>query len=301
MSVIQTRKKRLPLWVLWIFAGCLLSITTDTQAQLRRQKKGGFTYNDPNLKKAPEINPQPFYGYNSWSAGGSDSLRYRILLPKDYDPKKAYPLVLFLHGAGERGSDNQNQLMHGARMFLLNRNRFPAIVVFPQCPANDFWSNVEIKPQLTKDSTMKAGFAFKEAGDPTPSMRQLLQWLPELEKTYKIKPDQRYVMGLSMGGMGTFEIVRRLPDYFAAAVPICGGANPNTAESLRKTAFWVFHGQMDEVVPFKYSEEMVLALETIYAKEEVVFTMYPEATHNSWDLAFAEPDLLPWLFKQKKK
>ena len=281
--------------------GWSLGMPTEANAQLRRQKKGGFTYNDPNLKKAPEIDPQPYYEQKVWKADGGDSLRYRILLPENYDSTKAYPLVLFLHGAGERGSDNKKQLIHGARLFVLNRAKFPAIVVFPQCPVNGFWSNVDIKLERGADSTIKPAFNFKEDGNPTKALDRVLQWLPELEKTYLIKPDQRYVMGLSMGGMGAFEMVRRLPDYFAAAVPICGGANPNTADAIRKTAFWVFHGQMDDVVPFKYSENLVLALETIYAREEVIFTMYPQATHNSWDLAFAEPDLLSWLFKQKKK
>ena len=101
-----------------------------------------------------------------------------------------------------------------------------------------------------------------------------------------------------MGGMGTFEIVRRNPNLFAAAIPICGGANPATASKLKKTDWWVFHGAKDDVVPPHLSEDMVNALKK--EKASVKFTVYPEANHNSWDSAFAEPDFLSWLFAQKK-
>ena len=130
-------------------------------------------------------------------------------------------------------------------------------------------------------------------------MSLLLEWLPALEKQYRSLPQQRYVMGLSMGGMGTFEIVRRKPGYFAAAIPICGGAHPKTAASMKKTDFWIFHGQKDEVVPWQLSETMVNSFTEMYERPEVEFTLYPDANHNSWDKAFAEPDLLKWLFGKK--
>ena len=101
-----------------------------------------------------------------------------------------------------------------------------------------------------------------------------------------------------MGGMGTFEIVRRNPKLFAAAFPICGGGEPTTASVMKKTKWWVFHGGKDDVVPPELSEKMVDALKA--AKAAVKFTLYPDANHNSWDPAFAEPELLSWLFKQKK-
>ena len=101
-----------------------------------------------------------------------------------------------------------------------------------------------------------------------------------------------------MGGMGTFELVQRNPSTFAAAFPICGGANPRTVSKLKKTAWWVFHGAKDDVVPPIYSEQMVNALKE--KKAEVLFRLYPDANHNSWDAAFAEKDLLPWLFSHHK-
>ncbi|MEO7393449.1 MAG: prolyl oligopeptidase family serine peptidase [Chitinophagaceae bacterium] len=227
---------------------------------------------------------------------GNDTLPYRLLLPDNYDASKKYPLIYFLHGAGERGNDNELQLVHGAKLFLKEdiRKRFPAIVVFPQCPSNSFWSNVN----FIKDSSGKRTFLFQQMGEPTIAMKMAEELLINIIKSYPVINKQIYVGGLSMGGMGTFEIVRRNPKLFAAAIPICGGGNTATARSLKKAKWWVFHGAKDDVVPPQLSEEMVNALKK--EKATVKFTLYPNANHNSWDMAFAEPDLLSWLFAQKR-
>jgi predicted peptidase len=227
---------------------------------------------------------------------GNDTLPYRLLLPENYDPAKKYPLIYFLHGAGERGNDNEKQLTHGAKLFLREevRKNYPAIVVFPQCAEKSFWSNVDFKV----DSSGQRNFFFPAGGEPTIAMKLARELVNQLLEKYPVDKKRVYVGGLSMGGMGTFEIVRRNPKLFAAAIPICGGGNPSTAEQLKKTNWWVFHGGKDNVVPPSLSEIMVEALKKEKAK--VKFTLYPEANHNSWDSAFAEPDLLPWLFSQKK-
>jgi predicted peptidase len=233
-----------------------------------------------------------------WYVEGSDTLPYRVLLPENYDAKKKYPLIYFLHGAGERGNDNQKQLVHGAKLFLKDsvRDEYPAIVVFPQCPANSFWSNVNITINL--NNAKERSFTFQEGGEPTIAMKLAESLLMKLLKEYPINKRKVYVGGLSMGGMGTFEIVRRHPDVFAAAFPICGGGNHATAASMTNTRWWVFHGAKDDVVPPVNSEIMVTALQA--AKAKVKYTLYPNANHNSWDPAFAEPGLLKWLFGQKK-
>lgn len=228
---------------------------------------------------------------------GSDTLPYRILLPLNYDAAKKYPLILVLHGAGERGSDNEAQLVHGSYLFLKDsiRQQYPAIVVFPQCPANSFWSNV----QFSFDSvTNQRNFNFRSDGDPTTGMKLAQELLNKIMDEYPVNKKQVYVGGLSMGGMGTFEIVRRNPELFAAAFPICGGGAPATAPAMKKVKWWIFHGEADEVVPAAWSQEMVDALKT--AGAEVKFSLYPGVNHNSWDNAFAEPELLPWLFSVKK-
>lgn len=227
---------------------------------------------------------------------GTDTLPYRLLLPENYDATKKYPLILFLHGAGERGNDNEAQLMHGSNLFLRDsiRKKYPAIILFPQCPAKSFWSNVAIK----NNAAGKREFTFQTGGAPTIAMDLLQQLLFKTIKKYKVNKKQIYVGGLSMGGMGTFEIVNRNPKLFAAAFPICGGADSVAAPNLKKVNWWVFHGAKDDVVLPVYSERIVHALQII--KANVKFTLYPEANHNSWDNAFAEPDLIPWLFSNKK-
>lgn len=230
-----------------------------------------------------------------WFIQNGDTLPYRLLLPENYDAAKKYPLVFFLHGAGERGKDNEKQLVHGAKLFLKDevRKSFPAIIVFPQCATNSFWSNVDIKTD-----NGKRVFSFRNGGEPTIAMKLAQELLMNILKTYPITKKQIYVGGLSMGGMGTFEIVKRNPKLFAAAFPICGGANVATARSLKKTNWWVFHGGKDDVVPPKLSQDMVDAMKK--EKATVKFTLYPNANHNSWDPAFAEPELLAWLFAQRK-
>lgn len=231
-----------------------------------------------------------------WFVNDGDTLPYRLLLPRDYDAAQQYPVLLFLHGAGERGADNEKQLVHGGRLFLQEdvRSRFPAIVVVPQCPAGSYWSNVRITP----GEGGKRTFRFQKGGAPTEAMVLVQALLRQVIAEFAADRARIYVGGLSMGGMGTFEIVRRNPKLFAAAFPICGGAHPRTAGKLRKPAWWVFHGARDEVVPADHSRRMVDALKKKGAA--VRFTLYPEANHNSWDQAFAEKDLLPWLFSQQQ-
>lgn len=231
-----------------------------------------------------------------WFVRNGDSLPYRLLLPENYDPSKKYPLIFFMHGAGERGNDNEKQLTHGAKLFLKDdvRKNYPAIVVFPQCPENSFWSNVRFQT----DSLGKRTFIFIAEDKATIAMKMANDLLHYLMHDYRLKKKQLYVGGLSMGGMGTFELVWRNPNVFAAALPICGGGDPTIAKKVRKTKWWVFHGAKDDVVPPQNSERMVTALKV--AKATVKFTLYPNANHNSWDAAFAEPELLKWLFAQHK-
>jgi predicted peptidase len=226
---------------------------------------------------------------------GGDTLRYRILLPENYRPSKKYPLIFFLHGSGERGNDNEKQLVHGAALFLQPdlRKNFPAIVVFPQCPESDRWSNYQIR-----DSGGKKIFTLQPALPETTSMQLLEQLIVSLRKEFRVYKKRIYVGGLSMGGMGTFEITRRNPKLFAAAFPICGATDPATAAIVKKISWWIFHGAKDDVVPPYSSIQMAEALKKVGAR--VRFTLYPEANHNSWDPAFAEKDLLPWLFKQHR-
>jgi predicted peptidase len=211
-----------------------------------------------------------------WLVQKGDTLPYRILFPVNYDPSKSYPMVLFLHGS--------------------IRNHYPAIIVFPQCSTTDYWSNVQMIFENSK--TDKKTFYFIPDGTPSLHMQMTIGLVHNLLGRYYINKDQVYVMGLSMGGMGTFEIVRRMPGVFAAAIPICGGADPSTAKELKRVSWWIFHGGKDDVVLPIYSTQMVDALKK--QKASVKFTLFPNANHNSWDSTFAQPGLMKWLFEQKK-
>ncbi|MFD2825915.1 prolyl oligopeptidase family serine peptidase [Leeuwenhoekiella polynyae] len=225
-----------------------------------------------------------------------DSLQYRIQYPLNYDKAKQYPLVLFLHGAGERGSDNETQLTHGAQVFTNtgNRNAFPAIVIFPQCPKDSYWANVDVDR-----STYPIGITFHPDKKPTPHLKMAAELVNSFIEDGKVDTSRVYIAGLSMGGMGTYEIVQRNPGTFAAAIAICGaGSTDSVKDYALKTPFWVIHGADDNVVKPTYSLQMAEAMLDAGAKPRV--SVYEHANHNSWDTAFAEPDFLQWLFSHTK-
>ena len=222
-----------------------------------------------------------------------ESLPYRLLLPEDYDIKKKYPLLVFLHGAGERGNDNELQLTHGSDQFLTPafRKQYPAIIVFPQCPKDAYWATI-----LSREVPLK--FSYSKRPKKNPTLDLVEGMLKEVLSNYAIDQSRIYVGGLSMGAMGTFELVYRNPKLFAAAFAICGGANPKIARKIRRPMWRIDHGEADSVVPFTLSKQMVAALKK--KKALVSFNRYPGVNHNSWDKVFAEPSFLPWLFSQSK-
>lgn len=225
-----------------------------------------------------------------------DTLPYRILYPENYDQKRTYPMVMFLHGAGERGNDNEAQLTHGAKLFLADSNRrnFPAIVVFPQCPLNVAWSSVSV--DRTKQPLE---FSFNYKNPQTGPMRAMLALTKELIKKEAVNSNRVYITGLSMGGMGTFEAVYHMPNLFAAAAPICGGGDAASYNKKTvKVPFWIFHGDADPVVNVKLSHDMVDRIKEL--KGSVKYSEYPGVGHNSWDNAFAEPGYLDWMFGHSK-
>ncbi len=220
---------------------------------------------------------------------GKESLPFRLLAPLNYDAKKQYPVVLFLHGAGERGADNHAQLLHFAAIFAAkeNREKYPCFVVAPQCPANQKWCDVD---------WFAASHIMPEK--PAKPLALAIKLLADLEKRYSIDPARRYVMGLSMGGYGTWDALARYPTMFAAGVPICGGADEHTAAAIAKIPVWVFHGANDPAVKPSRARNMVAALRTAGGSPK--YSEYPRTGHDSWTAASREPDLLPWLFAQKR-
>lgn len=220
-------------------------------------------------------------------------LPYRVLMPKDFDASKKYPLHIFLHGAGERGDDNISQLIHGGSLFLEKRESYPAIVIFPQCPKEDFWSDVEVARRSDQNI-----FNFPKNPQPTWAMSALLALLDNQLHNEYVDVQRVYLGGLSMGGMGTFELLQHRPNTFAAATPICGGGHPEGVDAWAKhTPVWILHGEDDEVVPAFYSKIIVESL--LKNQVEPKATFYKGVNHDSWTNAFAEPEFFPWIYKQK--
>ena len=196
---------------------------------------------------------------------------YLIFLPRDYKPAgKRWPLILFLHGAGQRGSDLELVKEHGVAKIVGQRPDFPFIVVSPQCPADGWW---------TTDV--------------------LATLLDEVEKKYRVDKKRIYLTGLSMGGFGTWNLAMEQPDRFAALVPICGRGNPLLVHRIKHLPIWVFHGAKDKVVPLSNSIDMVRALRKHGAKPK--FTIYPDAAHDSWTRTYENPRLYEWMLKFSRR
>ncbi len=227
----------------------------------------------------------------------NDTLNYRILFPDNFSENEKYPVVLVLHGAGERGDDNEAQLVHGSDLFLQaeNRKKFPAIVIFPQAPKNDYWAKVEVKRD-----TMPFQFNFKNKEEPTKSLDLVMKMMDSVINQKFVDKEKVYVGGLSMGGMGTYELLYKKPEMFAAAFAICGGANPEIAQDYPKGFnIWIFHGEKDDIVPPALSKAMARSINHHGGNAKV--SLYPDDNHNSWDSAFSEPYLLPWLFSKERE
>jgi predicted peptidase len=239
----------------------------------------------------PALAQDSLYQKKVFQASNGLALPYRLLLPQDYDPQKKYPLILFLHGAGERGNDNEKQLVHGAKLFLTaeNRKNFPAIVIAPQCPAENYWGSVSVD-RTTSPFTL----SFDYSRPATTALSAAIELAKKIIAEEGVDKKRVYITGLSMGGMGTFEAVYRYPKLFAAAAPVCGGGDASRyTKQAAKIPFWIFHGDADAVVSVNESRAMVSKLKSL--KASVKYTEYGGVNHNSWDNAFAEPDFVKWL------
>ncbi|MDB6029520.1 MAG: phospholipase/carboxylesterase [Verrucomicrobiales bacterium] len=211
--------------------------------------------------------------------------QYLVRLPQDYDAdsKKSFPLILFLHGAGERGTNVWKATTHGPSKYIQNHPESPFILVTPLCPSNEVWSS-----------------------------DVLLALLDEVEKTYRVDQHRVYLTGLSMGGYGSWELGLSNPGRFAAMAPICGGANlihltlaqkgywpKSQVEQLQTLGIWAFHGDKDTVVPPSESKRLMEELQKVKVKD-FKLTIYPEATHNSWTESYNNPELYEWFLQHKR-
>ena len=194
---------------------------------------------------------------------------YLLYLPKDYDSKESWPLVLFLHGSGERGDDLELVKKHGPPKLIGEGKEFSFIVVSPQCPKSQSWEPLE-----------------------------LTALLDEVTRTQKVDQDRIYVTGLSMGGFATWELAAFKPNRFAAIAPICGGGEPYWTRRFKHLPTWAFHGARDTGVPVERTQEMIDALTKNGGTPKL--TIYPEAEHDSWTETYNNPEFYEWLLAQKR-
>ncbi|HEV3436769.1 MAG TPA: prolyl oligopeptidase family serine peptidase [Gemmata sp.] len=221
------------------------------------------------------------------------SLPYRLLKPDGYDKdgKDRYPLVVFLHGIVGRGTDNEKQLRSGVEEFVKDATpkKHPCFLAVPQCPPDKLWVNVSPKD---------AGGNLPLAKGPTEPTAMVLDLIEAVCKEYRIDKDRIYLTGVSMGGYGTWDLVSRRPELFAAAIPVSGGGDPAQAEKLAKLPIWAFHGGADPLVPVERARDMIAAIKK--AGGEPKYTEYKGVGHDSWTPTYRDNEVLDWLFEQKK-
>jgi len=217
----------------------------------------------------------------------NEQLPFRLLYPANYDASKKYPLILFLHGAGARGTDNVGQLDEVPSCLLqaAASERYACFVLAPQCPKDDAWVWF---PQFPRCSTAEAQ---------SRASRLSLEVIDSLTKRLNIDKARIYVTGLSLGGEGTFDIITRRSHFFAAAVPVCGIADTNKAALMKQTPLWIFHGEKDDINSVTYSRDAVKVLGS--KGGNLRYTEYPGVKHDCWSKAYQEPGLLEWMFKQR--
>lgn len=201
------------------------------------------------------------------------NLNFLLYLPKEYSSSGKFPLVIFLHGSGERGNDLEKVKTHGPPKLVENGMEFPFILVAPQCPDGKRWTYL-----LTELSIM----------------------IDEIKSKYSVDENRIYLTGLSMGGQGTWSLAIYLPEKFAAIAPVCGWSDFFEICKIKNLPIWVFHGAKDQIVPISFSETIVEALKNCRA-EKIKFTIYPDAAHDSWTETYNNPEFYDWLLSNKRE
>lgn len=255
---------------------------------------GLFVFAFPFAGWAADKSLAPFEVKTLKYTGGeyqNEPIQYLVLKPENIKPGETYPLVLFLHGAGERGDNPAKALRHFPELMAKpsHRKQFPCFLIVPQCRTGKQWVEV---PWGDKESTPLAK-------EPSAMLDMATKVLDRSLKEFPIDKNRVYLTGLSMGGYGSWELAMRHPKPFAALAPICGGADETQAAKLKGIPIWVAHGDADTVVPVIRSRRMVASVKEAGGK--IHYVEYPKVGHNSWTPAYTDPEgLLPWMFQQKR-
>lgn len=234
---------------------------------------------------SPEAQLKPYIYTNETG----ETFAYRMSVPQFPEAGKRYPLILFLHGSGECGTDNLKQIKVGvpSLMASLLKRPEPVIVVAPQCQAGSGW---------VKQLAFEESYAMSK--EPAASLESALAVCRHVAATRQADTKRLYITGLSLGGFGTWDAIQREPDLFAAAIPICGGGDIRRVRELKKLPIWVFHGTDDKNVAVACSRRMVDGLKQA-GNRKVRYTEYENAAHNVWDRTYANPEVIDWLLQQQ--
>lgn len=242
-------------------------------------------------EKLETIDMTDLFRADSFTSSKGTQLNYRIYIPENYDESKSYPMILFLHGADQRGNDNVSQIKVGISEAFKDTSSpiYDCIVVAPQCPADDKWVNVKAWTFVDYEAT-----SIRESD----SLAAVVELIAKLQSKYSIDKNRLYATGLSMGGYGTWDLLVRHPKLFAAAMPLCGGADYRQASRIKNIPIWTFHGEKDEIVPCIGTEKMVAELEKLGGNCK--YTPIPDAGHAIWPEVYAREDVIPWLLSHSK-
>jgi predicted peptidase len=221
-----------------------------------------------------------------WKAADGTIIKYRWSAPEKIEPGKTHPLVLFLHGSGERGDDNAAQLKHGVIPIIKGAEKIgkPVFLIAPQCPADRWWS----APKTDRT-------ALTAADQPNALLENVLALVSSIQKEHPVDPKRFHITGISMGGFGTWDLLARAPGRIASALPVCGGGDPALAAKFKDVPIWAFHGEADNVVPVQATRSMIEALEKAGGKPKA--TYYPGVGHDSWTPTYDNPEVIRWLLE----
>lgn len=224
-----------------------------------------------------------------WTSANGETLPYRLHVPANQQEGRKYPLVIHMHGAGSRGADNANQMNAGGSDFLswMTRHGEECVFLAPQCPSGKRWVDVDWG---TREHRMHE--------TPTSYLRMAMEIIADAMTRYPVDRDRVYVQGISMGGYATWELLQRHPDWFAAALPCCGGGDITLAMRMKDVAIWTFHGEIDQVVPVYRDRSMVEALKRVGGN--VRYREYPKTTHDAWTPTFTDDAVFDWLWQQRR-
>ncbi len=237
-------------------------------------------------------NVSNLFRYEKYTGPDGFELPYRLFVPKNYDCGATYPLLVILHGAGERGDDNEEQISCNFNP-IWEDPKSPAtkgLILAPQCAEGRQWVNVPFD---------HGNYSISEVPE-SRDLEAVMEIIKSIEREYNVDRGRIYITGISMGGYGTWDMISRHTTVFAAAMPVCGGGDPSEAKTLSGIPIRTFHGALDDCVPTEGTREMYRAIK-VFGRGKIRYTEYPDVAHDSWTRAYGDPDNIRWMYTKRRE